>query len=92
MSDPAKQDTLRAEFGDRYMSGEIPASAYQIEGKPVKAHSTLIASWREQGQAGQPSRDARERVREFLLNEVGEPAPQGQAAHRLFAPVVTKLL
>lgn len=91
MSDAAKQDTLRAEFGDRYMNGEIPAIAYQIERKPVKAHSTLIGSWRAQGQAGQPSRDARGRVREFLLKELSEPAPHGQAAPRLSA-VVTKPL
>ncbi|MBX3329500.1 MAG: hypothetical protein KF722_03795 [Nitrospira sp.] len=72
MSDQAKQATMRGEFGDRYMNGEIPASAYQVEGKPVKAHSTLIGSWRDQGEAGQPSRDARERVRDFLLNELSE--------------------
>lgn len=77
MSASAKQDTLRDEFGDRYMNGEIPASAYQIEGKPVKAHSTLIGSWRAQGEAGRPSRDARERVREFLLKELSEPASSG---------------
>ncbi|BFU90876.1 MAG: putative dienelactone hydrolase [Nitrospira sp.] len=77
MSNPAKQQTLRDEFGDRYTNGEIPASAYQVGGKPVKAHSTLIGSWREQGEAGQPSRDARERVREFLLKELSEPAPRG---------------
>ncbi|MDF0650148.1 MAG: hypothetical protein P0121_01590 [Nitrospira sp.] len=77
MSDPAKQDTLRDEFGDRYKNGEIPASSYQVEGKPVKAHSTLIGSWREQGEAGQPSRDAREKVRDFLLKELSGPAPRG---------------
>ena len=77
MSDPAKQDTLRDEFGDRYMNGEIPASAYQVEGKPIRAHSTLIGSWKEQGEAGRPSRDARERVREFLLKELSAPAPRG---------------
>lgn len=77
MSDPAKQETLRDEFGDRYMNGEIPASAYQVEGKPVKAHSTLIGSWREHDEAGRPSRDARERVREFLLKELSGPAPRG---------------
>lgn len=76
MSDPAKQQTLRDEFGDRYTNGEIPASAYQVEGKPVKAHSTLIGSWREQGEAGRPSRNARERVRDFLLKELSEPAPR----------------
>ena len=77
MSDPAKQETLREEFGDRYMNGELPASAYQIEGQPVKAHSTLIGSWRGQGEAGRPSRDARERVRNFLLKELSKPAPRG---------------
>jgi dienelactone hydrolase len=77
MSDPTKQDTLRDEFGDRYINGEIPVTAYQVEGKPVKAHSTLIGSWREHGEAGQPSRDARERVREFLLKELIGPAPRG---------------
>ena len=75
MSDPAKQETLRDEFGERYVNGEIPAGAYQIEGKPVKAHSTLIGSWREQGEAGQSSRDARKRVREFLLKELGKIHP-----------------
>jgi dienelactone hydrolase len=75
MSDPAKQETLRDEFGDRYMNGEIPATAYQTEGKPVKAHSTLIGSWREYGEEGRPSRDARERVRNFLLKELGEKQP-----------------
>jgi dienelactone hydrolase len=77
MSAPAKQDTLRDQFGDRYMNGEIPASAYQIDGKPVKAHSTLIGSWSAQGEAGRPSRDARERVRAFLLKELSEPASRG---------------
>lgn len=77
MSDPAKQETLRDEFGDRYKNGEIPASAYQVEGKPVKAHSTLIGSWRKQGEAGQPSRDARKKVRDFLLKELSEAAPHG---------------
>ncbi|WHZ25434.1 MAG: hypothetical protein OJF51_000229 [Nitrospira sp.] len=77
MSASAKQDTLRDEFGDRYMNGEILASAYHIEGKPVKAHSTLIGSWRAQGEAGRPSRDARERVRTFLLEELSELASHG---------------
>ena len=77
MSDPAKQETMRDEFGDRYVNGEIPASAYQVEGKPVKAHSTLIGSWRDQGEAGQPSRDARKSVRDFLLKELSEIHPAG---------------
>ena len=77
MSDPAKQETLRDKFGDRYMNGEIPATAYQAEGKPVKAHSTLIGSWREHGVAGRPSRDARERVRDFLLKALSEIHPAG---------------
>jgi hypothetical protein len=72
MSDPAKQETLRDEFGDRYMNHEIPASAYQVDGKPVKTHSTLIGSWREQGEAGRPSRDGREGVRHFLLKELSQ--------------------
>ncbi len=78
MSDPAKQETLRAEFGNRYINGGIPVSAYQIEGKPVKAHSTLIGSWREHGEVGQPSRGARERVREFLLKELSGPTPHNE--------------
>ena len=77
MSDPAKQETLRGEFGDRYMDGEIPSRAYQVEGKQVKAHSTLIGSWREHGEAGQPSRAAREKVRDFLLKELNEIHPTG---------------
>lgn len=72
ISDPAKQHTLRNEFGDRFISGEIPASEYQKDGKPISAHSTLIGAWRKHDQAGQPSRDARERVRIFLLKELGE--------------------
>ena len=75
IADRAKFETLRAEFGERFLNGEIPASQYQLEGKPVKAHSTLIGTWREQDQAGQPSRNARERVRQFLLAELsGNPA------------------
>lgn len=76
MADRAKQQTLRREFGDRFRDGEIPASEYQLEGKSVNAHSTLIGSWKKDGQAGQPSRDARARVRLFLLTELGE---QGHA-------------
>jgi len=77
ISDPAKQRTLRNEFGDRFISGEIPASEYQKDGKPINAHSTLIGAWKEHDQAGQPSRDARERVRIFLLKELGGVHPEG---------------
>jgi dienelactone hydrolase len=76
MSDPAKQQTLRNEFGERFINGEIPANTYQLDGKPVKAHSTLIGSWRERGEAGRPSRDARESVRHFLLKELSEIPPE----------------
>ncbi|MBX3303192.1 MAG: hypothetical protein KF693_13340 [Nitrospira sp.] len=69
MADRAKQQTLRREFGDRFRDGEIPASEYQSEGQSINAHSTLIGSWKNDGQAGQPSRDARARVRSFLLTE-----------------------
>jgi len=75
ISAPAKQHTLRKEFGNRFINGEIPASEYQRDGKPVKAHSKLIGSWRAHGEAGQPSRDARESVREFLLKELSEILP-----------------
>lgn len=77
ISDPAKLDTLRKEFGERFISGEIPASEYQMAGKPINAHSTLIGGWKKQDKAGQPSRDARERVRTFLLKELGETRPYG---------------
>ncbi|MGQ0557214.1 MAG: hypothetical protein ACT4PN_14865 [Nitrospiraceae bacterium] len=70
MSDPAKLHTLRTEFGERFINGEIPARAYQQEGKPTNAHSTLIGSWKQQDLSGQPSRDARARVRRFLLTEL----------------------
>jgi dienelactone hydrolase len=70
ISGAAKLKTLRNEFGERFINGEIPAHEYQRDGKPTNAHSTLIGSWKEQGQAGQPSRDARERVRSFLLTEL----------------------
>ncbi len=74
LSDPAKQHTLRNEFGERFLSGEIPAGEYQRDGKPTNAHSTLIGSWRRQDETGQPSRDARARVRRFLLTELsGSP-------------------
>jgi dienelactone hydrolase len=76
ISDPAKQRTLRNEFGDRFLSGEIPVSDYQKDGKPINAHSTLIGAWKKHDQAGQPSRDARERVRTFLLKELGETRPE----------------
>ncbi len=49
MSDPAKQHTLRKEFGERFLSGEIPADEYQHDGKPTNAHSTLIGSWKKAG-------------------------------------------
>lgn len=72
LADRAKQLTLRREFGDRFRDGEIPARDYQPDGKPINAHSTLIGSWKKEGQAGQPSRDARARVRLFLLTGLGE--------------------
>jgi hypothetical protein len=37
----------------------------------------LIGSWREHGVAGRPSRDARERVRDFLLKALSEIHPAG---------------
>lgn len=75
MSDPAKQHTLRKEFGDRFISGEIPAREYQPNGKPTKAHSTLIGSWKAQDLSGQASRNARATVRTFLLAELGGIRP-----------------
>ncbi len=72
ISDPEKQQTLRKEFGVRFIGGEIPTSEYQTTGKPINAHSTLIGGWKKHDKTGQPSRDARERVRTFLLNELGE--------------------
>lgn len=71
IADRAKQQTLRDQFGARFINGEIPASDYQRDGKPINAHSTLIGSWKKQDTAGQPSRDARERVRAFLITELG---------------------
>ena len=74
MSDPAKFHTLHTEFGERFINGEIPAREYKQEGKPTNAHSTLIGSWKQQDHSGQPSRDARARVRSFLLTELtGSP-------------------
>ncbi|MDH5667254.1 MAG: hypothetical protein OEY86_04505 [Nitrospira sp.] len=75
MADRAKHLVLQKEFGDRFLDGEIPAREYQPDGKPVNAHSTLIGSWKEQDTAGEPSRHARERVREFLLAEGGGTPP-----------------
>ncbi|OQW30996.1 MAG: hypothetical protein A4E19_20745 [Nitrospira sp. SG-bin1] len=65
VSHPDKITTLRARFPDRFQfDGAIE---YRMDGKPVKAHSTLIGSWRAQGEAGRPSRNAREQVQGFLL-------------------------
>lgn len=77
IADRAKQLTLRQEFGDRFLDGEIPASEYQPGGKPMNTHSTLIGAWRKDDETGQPSRDARVRVRAFLLNELRESRPEG---------------
>jgi hypothetical protein len=74
---PDKFKTLRDIFGDRFIDGQIPASEYQRDGKPANAHSTLIGSWRKDGETGQPSRDAREQVRSFLLTELNR-IPQGR--------------
>lgn len=73
IADRAKLFTLRKEFGERFLNGEIPAREYQPDGKPINAHSTLIGSWKASDKAGQPSRNARERVRNFLLNTMGVP-------------------
>lgn len=70
IADRAKLQTLRREFGARFRDGEIPAREYQPDGRQINAHSTLIGSWKQNGQAGQPSRDARARVRNFLLTEL----------------------
>jgi dienelactone hydrolase len=70
MSDPAKQQTLHKQFGARYLSEEIPARDYQHGRKRVNAHSTLIGSWTAHSPAGQPSREARARVRSFFLTEL----------------------
>ena len=75
MAPPEKHQTLRQTFGSRFIDGTIPTSAYQTDGKPTHAHSTLIGSWKEQAQAGQASRDARERVRMFLMKELQESRP-----------------
>ena len=77
MADREKQTTLRREFGNRFLDGEIPASEYQPDGKPVNAHSTLIGSWRERAPSGQASRDARAKVRTFLLKELNGTRPEG---------------
>ena len=77
MAPPAKHKTLIDTFGGRFIDGTIPARAYQTDGKPTHAHSTLIGSWNERAQTGQASRDARERVRTFLLEELTKPRAEG---------------
>lgn len=77
MAPPEKHKTLRDTFGGRFIDGTIPARAYQTDGKPTHAHSTLIGSWNERAQGGQASRDARERVRTFLLEELTKPPAEG---------------
>ena len=76
MADRAKQQTLRKEFGDRFRDGEIPARDYQPDGKPINAHSTLIGSWKKDNEAGRASREARARVRHFLLTGMAERSPR----------------
>jgi dienelactone hydrolase len=76
MAHHEKHKTLYDTFGARFIDGEIPASAYQIDGKQVKAHSTLIGSWRKHDPSGQASRNARERVRQFLLQELSATVQQ----------------
>jgi len=74
ISHPGKINTLQAHFPDRFrFDGEIE---YRVDGKPVKAHSTLIGSWRKHDPSGRASREARERVRDFLLKELSEIAPE----------------
>ncbi|MDF0672888.1 MAG: hypothetical protein P0120_00905 [Nitrospira sp.] len=76
ISHPDKMNTLRERFPDRFQfDGEIE---YRMKGKPAKAHSTLIGSWSEHGEAGRPSRDAREKVRAFLLKGLSEVRPAGK--------------
>lgn len=82
MSDRAKWRTLRDQFGDRFLNGEIPATAYHVEGKPTNAHSTLIGSWKKLGETGQPSRDARAGVLNFLLTELHRSPQNRSFAHR----------
>jgi dienelactone hydrolase len=77
MAPPEKHKTLSDMFSPRFINGTIPAGAYQTNGKPTHAHSTLIGSWKEQAQAGQASRDARGRVRTFLLEELTKSRSEG---------------
>jgi dienelactone hydrolase len=77
MSDAAKLQTLQEEFGNRFINGAIPANEYQHDGRRVNAHSTLIGSWKEHDASGQPSRNAREKVRTFLLKELNATRPEG---------------
>jgi hypothetical protein len=77
MADPAKFQTLRTEFGSRFVSDVIPASAYQTGDTRINAHSTLIGSWKQHDASGQPSRNAREKVRAFLLKELDATRPEG---------------
>lgn len=73
---PEKHKTLSDTFGNRFIDAEIPSTAYEVAGKRVNAHSTLIGGWKEHDQTGQASRDARERVRTFLLTELGGIRPE----------------
>ena len=75
ISHPDKQQTLRETFGSRFINGEIPSNHYQVEGRPINAHSTLIGAWNKHDKVGQASRDARNQVRSFLVNELGSASP-----------------
>ncbi len=75
ISHPDKVNTLQESFPGRFQfDRELD---YRMDEQPIKAHSTLIGSRRKQGKAGQPSRDARENVRAFLLKELREIRPPG---------------
>jgi dienelactone hydrolase len=76
MSDASKLRTLRDEFGNRFLDGTIPADSYQKDGRQINAHSTLIGSWKARDPDGQASRDARARVRTFLLKELSGIRPE----------------
>jgi dienelactone hydrolase len=70
LSHSNKRDTLKAEFGARYIDASISTSEYMTSdhchGKDCSnAHSTLIGDWKDKNS---PSQSRREEVVEYLKN------------------------
>ncbi len=62
--------TLKSEFPDAYIDGEIPASAYQCHNIEAKAHSVLIDAWNPTLDDKHPVSLSRKKVKQFFQAEL----------------------